>query len=297
MGVAMARLPSVTLLAIALSLGTTLASAATDDSNEIIVEGARPEVEQRVHAYVSEITRRGYGKESLVRWREPICPLVAGLTRDQGEFILYGVTQAAAAAGAPLGDEDCQPNLYIVVAAEPEQLLERWRKRTRGLFGRSPPSTVRHFLEDSPRPVRVWYNTELVCGDGGGTPQLQRGGGEMAIRESSSGCFIKDTRLQSNYIDTFSSVIVIVDADLIKDIKLGQLTDYVALVGLTKIDVDADVGTAPTILRLFANSADAPPNMSPWDRAFLNALYHTPQRFRFQSATIAHRVVRDVAPP
>lgn len=290
----MARLPSVTLLAIVLSLGATLAGAATDDSNEIIVEGARPEVEQRVHAFVSEVTRRGYGKESLVRWREPICPLVAGLTREQGEYILYGVTQAAAAAGAPLGSKDCQANLHIVVASEPEQLLERWRKRTRGLFGDAPPATVRHFLEGSPRPVRVWYNTELVCGDGGGTPQLQRGGGELAVHESSAGCFIKDTRLQSNYIDTFSSVIVIVDADLIKNIKLGQLTDYVALVGLTKIDVDANLGTAPTILRLFANSADAPPNMSPWDRAFLNALYHTPQRSRFQNATIAHRVVRDV---
>jgi len=279
----MVRLPWVTLLAIALSLGTTLAGAATDDSNEIIVEGNRPEVEQRVRAFVSEVTHRGYGKESLVRWREPICPLVAGLTRQQGEYILYGVTQAAAAAGAPLGSKDCQPNLHIVVASEPEQLLERW------------PATIRHFLEGSPRPVRVWYNTELVCGDGGGTPQLQRGGGQLAVRESSSGCFIKDTRLQSNYVDTFSSVIVIVDADLIKDIKLGQLTDYVALIGLTKIDVDANLGTAPTILRLFANSADAPPNMSPWDRSFLNALYHTPQRSRFQNATIAQRVVRDVA--
>src|SRR5687768_8028461 len=135
MGVAMARLPSVavhtsellpdsfrivrffagrTLLAAALSFAAGLASADShqdtrpDETTEVIVEGTRLQVEQRVHAFVSEITRRGYGKESLVRWRKPICPLVAGLTREQGEFILYGVTQAAAAAGAPLDAKECQ---------------------------------------------------------------------------------------------------------------------------------------------------------------------------------------------
>jgi hypothetical protein len=294
------RLSACCDLLAALSFTAGLACAQgtrTDETTEVIVEGTRLEVEQRVHAFVSEITRRGYGKESLVRWHKPICPLVAGLTGEQGEFILYGVTQAALAAGAPLGSRECVPNLYIVVASEPEQLLQRWRQRTRGLFGDGSPSTVRQFLKGSPRPVRAWYNTELVCGDGGGTPQLQRGaGGGIEIQEQSSGCFIKDTRLQSNYVDTFSSVIVIVDADLIKGITLGQLTDYVALLGLTKMDVDANLGDAPTILRLFADSADAaPPNMSPWDRAFLNALYRTPQRYRHQRSTIAHRVVRDVA--
>ena len=207
------------------------------------------------------------------------------------------MTQAAIAAGAPLGSQECQPNLHIIVASEPETLLQRWHERTRGLFGGAPPSKVRQFLQDSPRPIRVWYNTELVCGDGGGTPRMQRGAnGDLAIQESSSGCHIKDTRLQSNYVDTFSSVIVIVDADLIKDIRLGQLTDYVAIVGLAKMDVDANVADAPTILRLFADSADlAPPNMTTWDSAFLKALYRTPQRSRFQSSMIANRVMHDVA--
>lgn len=297
MGVAIARLHPLavccTLVAAALSFTTALAH---DQTTEVIVEGTRPEVEQRVQAFVSEITRRGSGTESLVRWREPICPLVAGLTSEQGEFILYAVTQAAVAAGAPLGAKECQPNLHIVVASEPEQLVERWRKLARGLFGDTSPTTVRHFLQDSPRPIRVWYNTELVCAGGSAKPQMQRGAnGDFAVQESSTGCLIRDTRLQSNYVDTFSSVIVMVDADLIKDIRLGQLADYVAMVGLAKLDVDANLGDAPTILRLFADSADvALPNMSTWDRAFLEALYRTPQHSRFQRSFIKNRVVRDV---
>ncbi len=309
----MARLPSVAghtvycaLLAAAFSFVTGRACADSQNgadssreaalTDEVIVEGTRLEVERRVHAFVSNITRRGYGTESLVRWREPICPLVAGLTSEQGEYILYGVTQAASAAGAPLGAEKCRPNLHIVVASEPEKLVERWSKRARGLFGDTSPTTVRNFLQDSPRPVRVWYNTELVCGAGGGSPRIEKGpGGDLSVQESSIGCIIRDTRLQTNYVDTFSSVIVMVDADLIKDIKLGQLADYVAMVGLAKMDVDASLGDAPTILRLFADSADvAPPTMSTWDRAYLKALYRTPQQSRIQRATIANRVVRDV---
>ena len=50
MGVAMARLPLVccTLFAVALSFATGLACAAPTDESEIIVEGTRPDVEQRV---------------------------------------------------------------------------------------------------------------------------------------------------------------------------------------------------------------------------------------------------------
>ncbi|MGH8239223.1 MAG: hypothetical protein ACREXP_19695, partial [Steroidobacteraceae bacterium] len=35
---------------------------------------------------------RGYAVESLVRWTKPICPLVAGIPADQGEFILHRVS-------------------------------------------------------------------------------------------------------------------------------------------------------------------------------------------------------------
>jgi len=68
------------------------------------------------------------------------------------------------------------------------------------------------------------------------------------------------------------------------------------MIGMTKLKLDADMGDAPTILRLFTASAgDAPSNLSNWDRAFLKALYHTSHAARDQLAEITHKVMSEVS--
>lgn len=55
-----------------------------------------------------------------------------------------------------------------------------------------------------------------------------------------------------------------------------MLTDYVAMVSLAQIRRDSDLGTAPTILRLFDETDAARPSAtSAWDQSFLKALYGT----------------------
>ena len=108
------------------------------------------------------------------------------------------------------------------------------------------------------------------------------------------GCSVKDTRLEFNAVRPISSVIVLVDFDDVKAMKLGALTDYISMVGLAQVDLDGDWGDVPTVLRLFSNSADvAAQRMSAWDRSFLKALYSTPQKSRFQRSEIARSMVRD----
>jgi hypothetical protein len=227
-------------------------------TEEVIVKGTRPEVEKRVNTFVKGVTHRGYAVESLVRWNKPICPLVAGIPAAQGEFILRGISQAARDAGAELDDEKCKPNFHVVLTPEPDQLLDLWRKRAPKLYGKTPPAQVRRIL-GKPRPIRVWYNVWDQCGDG---------------------------------VDT--GTIVLVDLDDTKDIKLGPLTDYISMVGLTDVDLDGNWGDEPTILRLFAASGDAASQkLSIWDRAFLKALYATSHTDRHQRAEIARAMVRD----
>jgi hypothetical protein len=92
-----------------------------------------------------------------------------------------------------------------------------------------------------------------------------------------------------------SSVIVVVDLDDTQQIKLGPLTDYISMVGLTDVDLDGDWGHETTILRLFAASGDAiPKGLSIWDRAFLKALYATSQDDRHQRTEIARAMVNDL---
>lgn len=282
--------------ALALAAGLLHAAPQSEAAEEVIVEGTRPEVEQRVHTFVNGITHRGYSIESLVRWNEPICPLVAGIPAEQGEFILRGISQAARDAGAELGEEKCRPNFHVVLTPEPEQLLDLWRRRASKLYGMTPPAQVRRIL-GKPRPVRAWYNVWDQCGEGVDTGTIigaDSNFGLSAATPYGRGC-LKDSLITFTRVQSISSVIVIIDLDDTKNIKLGPLTDYISMVGLTDVDLDGDWGNEPTILRLFGPSGDANlQKMSIWDRAFLKALYGTSQTDRHQRTEVARSIVRDL---
>lgn len=83
--------------------------------NTITVKARRQTLERQVSAFVSAISIAP-SNEALARWENPtfICPLVGGLPRDDGEFILTRLSSIALAAGAPLGSAHCKPNFYII---------------------------------------------------------------------------------------------------------------------------------------------------------------------------------------
>ena len=289
----MRMLPVVTA---ALALATSLAAAAPQQdkvTEEVIVEGTRPEIEQRANTFVTGVTHGGYALESLVRWNKPICPLVAGIPAEQGEFILRGISQAVLAAGAKLDAENCKPNFHVVLTPEPDQLLDLWRKRAPKLYGMAPPAQVRRIL-GKPRPVRAWYNVWDTCPGGPQTGSIIGADTNFGLQMGTpygGGC-LKDSRLAFIRVQDISSVIILVDLDDTREVKLGPLTDYIAMVGLTDVNLDGDWGTEPTILRLFAASGDAASQkLSVWDNAFLKALYSTTQADRHQRTEIARAMV------
>ena len=58
-------------------------------------------LKQRVRKFVNAIAVKP-GDESLARWQNqiPLCPLVAGMPKADGEYILSRVSKIATAAGA-----------------------------------------------------------------------------------------------------------------------------------------------------------------------------------------------------
>jgi hypothetical protein len=67
------------------------------------------------------------------------------------------------------------------------------------------------------------------------------------------------------------------------------------MIGLAQIDLDKDLGDAPTILNLFKRSAESRPmEMTAWDRAFLHASYSTPQRNKMQLSEMQTAAFRDI---
>jgi len=152
-------------VAVLTSLANTI-SADSIDSITVEAQRDRAKLEREVNAFVSGaiVQPRRYD-ESLWRWKDKVCPLVAGLNKEQGEFVLARLSQIAKTAGAPLGSETCKPNLYVIVTPDPELLLKQWWRRDVDLFAGEAGQTVKRFLE-TPRPIRVWYSASTVGADG-----------------------------------------------------------------------------------------------------------------------------------
>jgi hypothetical protein len=96
---------------------------------------------------------------------------------------------------------------------------------------------------------------------------------------------------------SFEDVFVIADQARLRGMTLGQFTDYVAIVGLAKLTPGAQLGDAPSILKLFDGTPEAAPaGLTDWDQAFLKALYTTEQISKQQRGQIARQIVHEIAP-
>ena len=206
-------------------------SHTTQSMSQVTIEAQRRSLERRVHTFVYDITDRIDSIDSLGRWDSPICPMVAGLTLEQGEGMLTRLSQIVAAAGARLAPEKCEPNFHVVFTSEPELLLKKWRARHRHMFGPVPPrdgeGSIERFIH-SERPLRVWYNTELA--DYYSTPahtaDFDLGndfGGAPTINVWTNSHVTWTAKLM------LRSVIIVVDTKRVQGYTVGQIADYARL--------------------------------------------------------------------
>ena len=265
------------------------ASHAAVDSTTIVGKRDRATLEREVGLFVNAVALKP-GDESLARWQLqiPLCPLVAGMAKTDGEYILARVSKIAAAAGAPLAPEHCKGNFYIVVTSDPDGVIKALSKRDVRMFGDEADqggTTIREFFAAS--PVHVWYNTEKYELDGTPMGNNQDGREDLSARAN---------RIEINSYRALSSIIAVFDARRLKDMTYAQIASYVAMVGLVQMRTPAKVGDAPSILNLFAGAGKAPPGLTAWDESFLKAVYATRITDRAQIAEIKISMVRDVAP-
>jgi hypothetical protein len=97
-----------------------------------------------------------------------------------------------------------------------------------------------------------------------------------------------------NEVLSFFSIFAIVDTGRVAHATQRALADYLAMTGLSNVDLDVDVGRAPSILRLFAASDSRPAGLSRLDAAFLTALYQSDQHSRTQRHDIAERMLESL---
>lgn len=258
----------------------------------------REQLRHEVNRFVDAAIVKPHRDESLLRWDSPVCPLVAGLTREQGEFVLGRLSEIARAATAPLAAQACAANLYVIVARNPSGFLRLWWRHDRRLFNTNHGvAAVKRFIETD-RPVRVWYNEMPVdpdagSGSGSGIATMLAqsvgigvgaGPAEYPINMNPG---IVGSRLTYTAVRAIASAIVVIDAQKVAQLNFGQLADYVSLRSLAEINPDRDVGEAPTILRLFSEQQGSPPQgLTAWDQALLHAVYSSKQKDRLQLSEI-----------
>ena len=249
----------------------------SDELQEVTVTARRAKLALRVAGFVNQIAALE-NEDGLPRWRTPVCPLVSGLPREEGEFVLERISEIARSAQIPLGAEHCRPNLDIVVSSRPKELLKAIEKRHYFLSAEGA----------TPQAVRVWYSSAMRTADG--LPMSACFG--RPCNPNSMG-----SRVNFDVVYFLGTVFVVADASRLQGVTRGQFADYVAMVGLAKLKVSANLGDAPTILKLFDREPqDAPAGMSDWDQAFLRALYATDQKSRGQRTQIAGQIVHEIAP-
>jgi hypothetical protein len=275
----------------------TLATPKSAAIPEVVVHGARADLAPQVLSFVDQIAAPEY-EEGPARWKNRICPLVFGLPKAEGEFMLARLSVIARAAAIPLAGEDChRPNLYIAVTSDPIAFLHiQDKRRSIELFGAATPRVVDSFI-DTPRPVRIWYNTNMVSPDGinigGGDPVTSHGGPTAHATATGS----EASRLKRNVVSSFATVLIVVDQTRLKGVSRGQLADYVGMVAFAKLKPDLHGVKAPSILGLFDGAPQsAPASMTDWDGAFLKSLYETDPESRLQRSQIAVNMIQEMVP-
>ena len=258
-----------------------------------VIVQAPPKSERRqksVDVFVGAVAKP-VNQEGLVRWAEPICPIEAGLVREQGAYLIQRLGQIALAAGARVASKGCQPNFFIIATVEPEKLAREWEHRNPDAF-KGRPAAIERF-QKTDRPVRVWYNWTFEGATE--TGETSSAGLPGALAQAPAITFTEDSRLTFNAPRSLDSVIVVVDGRQLSGVKTAALADYVAMAGLTWLDLDADLSSAPTILNLFkppGADGQRPTGLSAWDSDFLHALYHTTQADVRQKSQIEARMMK-----
>jgi hypothetical protein len=252
-------------------------------------------LKQRIDTYISKISG-GYVRSDdhpLARWRIPICPLVAGLPHNDGQFVFDRFSDDLSSTYIPLGETGCRPNFFIVATMDPEATLKAWWHHDFDL--NDGQVGFDHFI-GTPRPIRIWYNAKLISGNG--TPTNRFGVGPSNVFQGIESFTISDIPHQEfGSIPDLKSVIVVIDLTRVVGLDWHQVTDYIAMAGITEVNLNAHVDGAPTIMSLFSTSGDArPQSLSDWDRSFIRELYLTDPAYRHQRVLIAKGMFNDVGP-
>lgn len=280
----------------AFMLGVPAVSVAVGPSTvpEVTVTAPKPPEPQQLVGQSVPSFIRNHGKPAVLsgqlgRWVTEICPRAEGLAPDFNGFISARVQAIAASVGAPHHwAAQCRTNVAIYFTADPQAMLDEVAKRAPQLLGFHYPHQAKR-LATVNRPIQAWYVTAIrgmagedVIDDIWGTMPPGRLGSRLTLGRSSLIVF----------------VLIVADIRKLANFSVGPISDYIALLTLSRPASLDGCGQLPSIIDLMSpvcGSNSTTTALTAGDTAYLRALYslNMEQPLSLQRMDIHNKMMRE----
>jgi hypothetical protein len=255
---------------------------------EVTVVAPRPVTAEQIAGNSVPTFVRAHGNPSfrtgqLSRWETGICASTMGLAQNFNDFVTARVqTVAAAIYKQPAMTAPCKTNVIVIFTTVPQQLMDDVATKQPQLLGF-------HFVSEVPklktvnRPIQAWYVT------------ASQSGADIAVDDIWSGAPVGPrlgSRIYTKVRSSIVFVLVVVDTSKVTGYPIGAISDYIAVLALTKPRIFDGCGKLPSIFDLLAPTCETEKaeSITAGDVAYLQALYkiYPEQTLGLQQSAIAN---------
>lgn len=233
-------------------------SASPEVTTEIVVQGTRLRF-STMKTELSAILEPYEGQ--LPRFHQPICPYVMGPSQSTATAIEELIRSLAVRAERDVAEQNCRPNLTVVIAAEGRDFIKELKKERPALFTGMSAQNFRKLIEHD-GPSWVWQAIEPKRADGGPVDyvsEIDLGGGPPQ-RLKKGAYQVKNASLSRLYLPVRHDVngaFVVIAKDAVIGLTTQQIADFSAVVALTGTQTRGMTNLAtPTILNALTCESD-----------------------------------------
>ena len=286
------------ILLVTLTFGSAASASAAGGNvqplDEVTVVGKtdRPTLNREIQQFVQSHARPSALIGQIGRWREKVCPAVTGLQGAAAEFVSHQIQNVARRVGAPsvTSGKKCSANIEVLFTGEPQALLDQIAAKYPPLLGYYRKSELKQVTTFN-HPVQAWYMTGTRSLDAGLPDQPPTGPvssdilsiintglkPDSAYSDGSLGLGASgnpESRLSKGLRSEFMHVLIIVDSKAVAKYSVRSISDYIALLALTRVGSRDTCSGLSSILTLFDAGCGQPPvEITSADTAYLKALY------------------------
>lgn len=254
----------------------SLSAEGLSQPETIVVVGRKP-TQDVLRNFVSGLTVETDGQ--IARFEQPICPASFGLPESYNRVIEQRLRDDAEQVGLRLGAVRCDPNIIVIVADAPDTFVAALQHKRPELFVGLEYKQVQQILKGKAQ-VRDWQVVEPRGSDGRPLERvsyLQYGDTTIYLAD---GAWVNraspGSRIQKAIRPDLVATFIVIDQDAVEGLTLTQIADYAAMRGFARTRFSPEIHRRSILGVIDGAEEDRSiDQLTPWDLAYLRALYRT----------------------